>query len=46
MKKCPDCQQVLKGWEVYCPKCSKELSKHGEYKNTTQTKRWNFFFSF
>jgi len=42
MKKCPDCQTVVKGWEVYCPKCSKSLYGHqGQQK--VKARRWRLF---
>ena len=42
MKHCPDCQVEIKGWELFCPRCSKALrlrkprkikSESGDYSN-------------
>lgn len=45
MKVCPDCRQTLIGWEVYCPKCSKELTGSNRSANSKENKKWNLFFS-
>ena len=42
MKKCPDCQVNLKGWETFCPKCSSDLFK-AEQRQQNQVRKWRLF---
>lgn len=42
MKKCPDCKVVLKGWEMFCPKCSKNLYGPQQFPKVKERK-WRLF---
>jgi uncharacterized Zn finger protein (UPF0148 family) len=42
MKHCPDCQVEIKGWELFCPRCSKAVYGY-EKPRKIKARKWRLF---